>query len=386
VIYDPAQAGITAHVRGFHFKDALAARGWRMEFLAYSPPPFDSPRRGWREIAIALRARAFGVVYLLKVSSLTLVQRLQEVGGARVVFDLTDSLWREEIGGGIWGDLDRILAESDAVFTCNTFDSEYGARFNPRVISLPSYANVTRFDEARTSAPIRSGDGVRIGWIGSPSTVAGIRNVAEPLERVAARNPGLELRVVGAAEEADLPVFRHLRVSRGPASYDEAMMIREILGMDLGLFPIVIDLEDYRVRGPLKALNYMAGAVPCVCQRAGECERIIQDGVNGLLASTDAEWEARIESLVRDAALRVRIGRAGYETVRKSFSFEAAADLLARALADVLERPAAVPHGPPLLNLARQSARVGARTLFYLVAPGAARRRTQRLSPRRITP
>jgi glycosyltransferase involved in cell wall biosynthesis len=335
VVYDPSQAGITASVRGFHFQEPLANRGWRMEFLQYIPASPRSARRPWRECVIAQRARRFDVVYLLKVPALSLIRRVKTIAGTPVVFDLTDSLWNEAVGGTVWSDLDAILRESDAVFTCNSYDTAYASRFNRNTVCLPPYADVTEFQRARAARTAGAGGSPRIGWVGSPSTVPGIRNVAEPLDRVAEKLPGLTLRVVGCRSEADLPPFRHLKVSLGPASYDQRTMIEEILDMDVGIYPIVIDEEDYCVRGPLKALNYMAGGVPSVSHRAGDVARIVENGRNGMLAATPEEWESRLETLLRDSSLRREMGLAGLATVRASYSFEGAVEALDAAFAGV---------------------------------------------------
>jgi glycosyltransferase involved in cell wall biosynthesis len=345
-----------------------------MEFLAYTPPPADSPRRAWRELGIALRARRHGAVYLLKVPSLSLVRRVRRIAGAAVIFDLTDSLWRPEVGGSVWGELSAILAEADAVFTCNRYDTEHAARFNRNTVCLPPYAHVGELQRARATRPPRTEAGpVRIGWIGSPSTVRAIANVAGPLDAVAARNAGVTLRVVGCANSADLPAFRHLDLSLGPASYERATMIEELVDLDVGIFPIVIDEEDYCVRGPLKALTYMAAGVACICHRAGECARIIEDGRNGMLADSLPEWEAKLEQLVRDPALRRRLGEAALATIRESHSFEKAVADLEGALSDVLagaKRRSAIVASAAV---AAQLLRLSGRTLQRVV--GASRGR-----------
>lgn len=50
------------------------------------------------------------------------------------------------------------------------------------------------------------------------------------------------------------PAFSKLQYSILP-QYDEQTMIGEILGMDLGLFPPPLDMEDYCSRGRLEALH-----------------------------------------------------------------------------------------------------------------------------------
>jgi glycosyltransferase involved in cell wall biosynthesis len=98
-------------------------------------------------------------------------------------------------------------------------------------------------------------------------------------------------------------------------------MIEEVLGMDIGLFPLQ-DVEASIVRGVLKATVYMAGEAVVVCSRVGQSLDMIQDGVNGMLASSSEEWEKKIELLITNPILRERITKAGLETVREGFRVE----------------------------------------------------------------
>ena len=89
--------------------------------------------------------------------------------------------------------------------------------------------------------------------------------------------------------------------------------------MDIGLFPH-FDVIDAHARGTLKAKIYMAGGVAAVCQNIGENPKLIQDGVNGLLARHLDEWYAKLDWLITHKAERERIAQAGLETVRTEFS------------------------------------------------------------------
>ena len=55
----------------------------------------------------------------------------------------------------------------------------------------------------------------------------------------------------------------------------------------------------------------MACGVPVVASAVGVNREIIQDGVNGFLASTDDEWVDKIGRLLVDRDLRRRLGEAG---------------------------------------------------------------------------
>jgi hypothetical protein len=92
------------------------------------------------------------------------------------------------------------------------------------------------------------------------------------------------VRLVGTGDDPALrPPFERVRYSAVPY-YDQSTMIDEVLGMDIGLFPLQ-DVERSRVRGVLKAAIYMCGEAAVVASPVGQTPEVISNGVNGVLAS-----------------------------------------------------------------------------------------------------
>jgi glycosyltransferase involved in cell wall biosynthesis len=242
------------------------------------------------------------------------------------------------------------------VFGENTFVCDYARRHNTRVFLVSDSAQVELFDTARIKAgsnPVRNGrvpGCVRIGWVGSVTTSGALEKLREPLLRLCARRPEVELRVLGArpADAARLLAgIPHSVVTE----YDGEAMVREMLAMDIGIFPAPLDREDYRARGPLKALLYMAAGLPVVCQQGGECSVIIEDGVSGMLADGDGEWERKLDALLADPELRRRMGAAALDRVRRGYSlaqtYATLRDALLAVMADegiLRTRPAPAGH------------------------------------------
>ena len=79
--------------------------------------------------------------------------------------------------------------------------------------------------------------------------------------------------------------------------------------MDIGLFP-QFHVEESVARGNGKAMVYMAGGAVAVCENIGENPKLIEDGVNGVLAEGRGEWRAKLERLILDAGARKRIASA----------------------------------------------------------------------------
>jgi glycosyltransferase involved in cell wall biosynthesis len=277
-------------------------------------------------------------VYLLKVASRGLVDRIRRETSARIIFDLTDALWRWHHWKYGWWSLNSILVRSDAVVVNHSYTLEYAQRYNRAVYVVPDVAPLDKFDAARKTAPPRRDDTVVIGWMGSPGTVRALKKVFRPLQTIGARHPCVSLHVLGCSRPRLLPPFSRIRYRVVP-SYDEATMIREILAMDIGIFPPPLDMKDYCIRGRLKAMLYMAGGAAPVLQDAEHCRTFIRDGENGMLAGSEAEWTEKIEQLVVSPELRRSMGEQAIQTVRAGYTTRHAFEKLRESIVAVLSSP-----------------------------------------------
>jgi glycosyltransferase involved in cell wall biosynthesis len=76
----------------------------------------------------------------------------------------------------------------------------------------------------------------------------------------------------------------------------------------------------------------MACGIPVVASAVGVNRVIVQDGINGFLASSHREWVEKLGWLLSDAALREKLGRSGRETIVERYSLTAQAPVLAGVL------------------------------------------------------
>jgi glycosyltransferase involved in cell wall biosynthesis len=104
--------------------------------------------------------------------------------------------------------------------------------------------------------------------------------------------------------------------------------------MDIGLMPLPDD-EWTKGKCALKGLQYMSFGIPCVMSPVGVNSTIIQDGVNGFLASTEEEWVEKLSLLIDSHELRQKIGKAGLETTVNGYSIHANKDLYVNYLQEV---------------------------------------------------
>lgn len=158
---------------------------------------------------------------------------------------------------------------------------------------------------------------VVIGWTGTFSSKVYLDLLRGVFQRLAQKVP-FKLRVIGNFDY-ELPGI-DLEVLRWSVEAEVVQLQR----LDIGVYPLPID--DWVLgKSGLKAIQYMAFALPCVATEVGTTPMLIRDGENGLLVRSEAEWEEALERLIRDPALRRRLGEAARTDAVAKYSLGAIA-------------------------------------------------------------
>lgn len=338
-----------ALMRGFQFRELFARHpDYDATFVCRTSPLAGPDDRRWYRLAIrkvlagpiyrafvrrqedriVRLARESDLVYAIGVPSLRLHERLCVLERPRVVMDMIDGLWLPYHRQFGWDALEQMLEMSAGVVCENEYTATFARRYNGAVHILPNAPQLDVFDAWRDRIH-KDPDRVVLGWVGTRDMVASLYAIWEPLEELFSRHSRLHLRIVGGAAQR-LPLFEKVRHSLLP-SYDQEQMVREVLAMDIGLFPL-FRVEDSLTRGSSKARIYMSGGAVAACQDFGHSRSLIEDRVNGVLAGTHEEWFEKLDWLIRNPEERNRIARRGLETVRENFStarcFERLTDVL----------------------------------------------------------
>lgn len=223
--------------------------------------------------------------------------------------------------------LDRLMAASSLVTAGNTYLADRaraaGAKrveIVPTVVDMDAYGLRPTTDAAEM-APV-------IGWIGTPSTWGEYMVSMLPMLTDVAGREGARILTVGAGPQvAPQPLL-------DAQPWSEDTEVARIQEMDIGLMPLS-DTPWARGKCGYKLIQYMACGLPVIASPVGVNAEIVEHGVNGFLATTEAEWRDALIILLRDSALRARMGEAGRKKVEAQYSLQVWGPQLAGLMADL---------------------------------------------------
>jgi glycosyltransferase involved in cell wall biosynthesis len=224
-----------------------------------------------------------------------------------------------------------IIRKCDQVIAGNEFLAAYARRFNPSVHVIPTSIDVDLFVPRSDSRPASSSAPITIGWIGTPTTASFLTPLA-PVLRALAAEQAFEFRVAGSTSALafDGVPTRNLQWSLD----GEVGLFNQC---DIGVYPLPDD-DWARGKCGFKAIQFMSCGVPVVASAVGVNREIVQDGVNGFLASTADEWRDKLSALIGDANLRRRIGAAGRRTIQARYSLQVNGPRVAAVIGAALAR------------------------------------------------
>jgi glycosyltransferase involved in cell wall biosynthesis len=250
----------------------------------------------------------------------------------RIVFDFDDAIiYRDSRRGtGLSKTrlrrFSRIAKGSELVIAGNTYLGEIAKGFAPRVLMIPTPIDMNRYTERK---PIPSKT-IRIGWIGSASTLFYLEKLYPVLRELCRSRKDIQVKVVSD----QFPDWHDVPLERKPWLYEEE--IQDLHSFDIGIMPLT---DDPWAKGKcgFKLLQYMAVGSPVVCSPVGMNAELVQDGMNGLLARNPEEWAKCLRFLIEDPDQGLRLGRAGRKTVIERYGLDLWAKRLVSALKELIE-------------------------------------------------
>jgi|CXWL01.1.fsa_nt_gi glycosyltransferase involved in cell wall biosynthesis len=218
---------------------------------------------------------------------------------------------------------------ADTVIVCTHGQAEWAKKFNPNIhiahisVDFPVFKRFTK-DYGKIQNPLV------IGWVGTgPEHIYNLQILASVFRKLVTRTTTpFKFVLIGALKNKQvyelfqqIPALKVEFIDTLDWANPESVP-REIQKFDIGVLPHRSDGEWNESKTSLKNLEYMACGVVAICSSFGEMPYVIQDGVNGYLASTEEEWVEKLSRLLSDKELRITLGRAGQERVRTEYCYD----------------------------------------------------------------
>jgi glycosyltransferase involved in cell wall biosynthesis len=244
-------------------------------------------------------------------------------------YDLHPSIWVRCIYGQR---LDGLIAGAALVIAGNSYLAARASRAGAtRVEILPTVIDLDRYPEPVAHKSHDVSRLPRIVWIGSPTTVAYLRLLAEPLRGLSLQIP-FKLRVIGCAN------FEMTGVQVEAMDWSENTEVSDISDCEIGIMPLP-DTPWEQGKCGYKLIQYMACGLPVVASPVGANLEIVQPGKNGYLADSNDAWVSALTDLLQSDLLRQRMGVCGRQDVESRYCLQKTGPVLASLLSSVVQEP-----------------------------------------------
>jgi len=285
------------------------------------------------KLSIALRSKDYDYVWLQRKPLASLLTNII-ARNSRLIYDYDDALYAIEsyrktkpkpVHPGSKQTIKRlntVLKHSSLVFAGSYALAEYARKFNPdNTIIIPTaYSNIPK-----PPPPVAAERPITIGWIGNTGNLYFLAMIDQATSAIQQRFPSTRFSVMsGKAPEG-------LKTRWEFVPWSEKLEESWLDSVDIGIMPLQDD-DWSRGKCAFKLLQYMAHAKPVVASAVGANLKAVLHGSNGFLASSNAEWEQALETLVSNTSLRLAMGEESLKHFRSAYERQRVQEKMATLL------------------------------------------------------
>ena len=251
----------------------------------------------------------------------TLFEEMLHKSKVPMIYDFDDAIWHFDVSEANkkfgWlknpGKTAKLISMADLVFAGNDYLADYAHHHNDQVVVIPTTIDLSEYHQV----PFAERETICIGWSGSITTIRHF-GMAIPVLKTIKEKYGnrVSFKVIGDSN------YRNHELGITGLAWKKETELQELAGIDIGIMPLPDD-EWAKGKCGLKGLQYMALGIATVMSPVGVNSEIIQDQINGMLASTDDEWVLKLSQFIDDSALRRTCAENGRKTVEAKFSVDA---------------------------------------------------------------
>lgn len=277
-------------------------------------------------VAILFRLKKYDIVFIhLWVTPIgtPFFERMVCLLAKNIVYDIDDMVFlgHSSDANKFWQNLKGkskmiyLMKKANHIITCTPKLDDFVKQFNQNTTDISSTV-----DTEKRYQPINNYQNdhqIVLGWSGSHSTSKYLYLLTDVFKNLATKYD-FKLIVMGDK------TFQIEGVNIEAIDWQEDIEINTLQKFDIGLYPLPDEEWVYGKSG-LKAIQYMALGIPTIATALGANFRIIQNEQNGYLVNPNdySDWEIKIESLIKNAELRKKIGQNARKTIIDKYSIEA---------------------------------------------------------------
>ena len=237
----------------------------------------------------------------------------------KLIYDFDDAIWMPHISDHNSfarslknvNKVKKICSWAYKVSCGNEFLCKYARKFNNNVIYNPTCVDT---DNRHNISSNHDVERVTIGWTGSFSTLKYL-DMLEPVLEKLQQQYDFDLKII-CNQKSQLNL-KNVKFVEWTAENEVA----ELATCQIGLMPLTND-EWSEGKCGFKLIQYLSLEIPAVSSSVGVNKLIIEHGVNGFLCSSDEDWYNSIETMIKDASLRKKMGKAGREKMINQYSLQ----------------------------------------------------------------
>lgn len=238
--------------------------------------------------------------------------------GKKLIFDFDDAIWlpntseaNKIVAAFKWHTKTADICRwSYKVSAGNAYLADYARQHGAKqVVVNPTTIDMVHLHNSMQEQAVPR---PAIGWTGSHSTLPYLQPLVPVLQRLEAQHDFDFIIIADKDPQLSLKSARFV-------PWQKATERDDLLRFHIGVMPLVDD-QWSRGKCGFKALQYMSLGIPAVVSPVGVNTTIVDHGVNGMVADSEEEWFTALDTLLKEEALRVKMGAAAAEKIKGNYS------------------------------------------------------------------
>lgn len=278
----------------------------------------------FKRVFILLKLKGFDFVFIHReatpVGPPAFEWLISKVFKKKIIYDFDDAIWLTDRKNESWtlrfskwrSKVAYICRWSHRISAGNAYLCDFARAHSNNVVYNPTTIDTEALHNRNLYQIDKDETKITIGWTGTQSTLKYLNSIVSVIQQLQMEN---DFRFLVIANQKPDLVLQSLDFL--PWSLKNE--IPDLIQIDIGIMPLPNDKWTNGKCG-FKALQYMALEIPAVVSAVGVNNHIIDDGVNGYLCSSETDWYLRLNALLKNKALRKRMGQAGRAKVVSNYS------------------------------------------------------------------